>query len=93
MLLKKNFERELWQKFQRIVCWSVVRTFSFHSFLTSSTEIDGIVGNRGSCKATKGISEDELAGLHKVKVYLLVCCIKARFYSTLISFYMQVFSL
>jgi hypothetical protein len=48
-----------------------VRTVAFHSFLTYSTEIDGIVDNRGSCEAVKRISEDEFVGLHKVKIYLL----------------------
>jgi hypothetical protein len=44
--------------------------FSFHSSITSSTEIDEIVGSRWSCEATKRISEDEFAGLHEVKIYL-----------------------
>jgi hypothetical protein len=65
--------------FRERYAWSVVRTVSIHSFLTSSTEIDEIVGNRGSCEATKGISEDELVGLHKVKVYLLVVVLRLDF--------------
>jgi len=48
---------------------SVGRTFLFDYFFTSSIEIDKIVGN---CKSVKGISEYELAGLHKVKVCLSV---------------------
>jgi hypothetical protein len=49
-----------------------VRTVSFHPLLTSLADIDGIVGNRGFCKATKGIRENELVDLHEVKVDLLV---------------------
>jgi hypothetical protein len=70
-----------------------VRTVAFHSFLTSSTKIDEIIGSRGSCEATKGISEDEFVGLHKVKVYLLVVVLRLDFVRALIGFYMQVSSL
>ena len=58
----------------------------YHISITSLPGMDEIVDSRGSCEAAKRISEDEFAGLHKVNIYLLVCCIKARFDSELISF-------
>jgi len=54
-----------------------VRIVTFHSSFTSSEEIDEIIRNMGSYKEEKRISKDELAGLHKVKIYFLVCFIKA----------------
>jgi hypothetical protein len=77
--MKLGEETSSWSLGARIVCWSVVRTSAFHSFLTSSTEIDEIVGSRGFCKAVKGISEDEFVGLHKVKVCLLVVVLRLDF--------------
>jgi hypothetical protein len=73
--LRENFGR----KFRDRYAWSVVRTVPIHSSFTSSTEIDRIVGSRGSCEATKWISEDELVGLHEVKVYLLVVVLRLDF--------------
>ena len=56
-----------------------MRIVAFHSFLTSSSEIDGIVGRMGSFEAAKGISEVELVRVHKVKVYLLVVVLRLDF--------------
>jgi hypothetical protein len=42
ILRKKNFSRKFRERYA-----------SFHSSFTYSTRIDGIVGSRGSCEATK----------------------------------------
>jgi len=56
-----------------------VRIVAFHSFLTYSIEIDGIIGSRGSYEVAKEMRKDELDGLHKVKVYLLVVVLRLNF--------------